>query len=56
LERLVAWESVKLSKKTEKELFDILQDVEALPIEISEWISQDEAEAMAKYVQLSLFD
>lgn len=56
LERLVAWESIELSNKTQKELLDILQDVEALPISTTEAIPSEEAEAMAKYVQLSLFD
>lgn len=56
LERLIAWESIELSNKTQKELLDILQDVEALPISTMEAIPSEEAEAMAKYVQLSLFD
>jgi hypothetical protein len=56
LERLIAWESIELSNKTQKELLDILQDVEALPISTMEAIPNEEAEAMAKYVQLSLFD
>mgnify|MGYP007115352204 CR=1 FL=1 len=56
LERLIAWESIELSSKTQKELLDILQDVEALPISTMEAIPNEEAEAMAKYVQLSLFD
>ena len=56
LERLIAWESIELSNKTQKELLDILQDVEALPISTMETIPNEEAEAMARYVQTSLFD
>jgi hypothetical protein len=37
-------------------LFDILQDVEALPLLETSSLPPEEAEAMAKYVQLSLFD
>ena len=56
LERLISWEAIELSNATKEELFNVLQDVEALPIADMSILPPEEAEAMAKYVQLSLFD
>lgn len=55
LSRLVAGESTKLSKKTEKELMDILKDVEALPLIEGEVFTAEELWNIADYIQPSLF-
>ena len=58
LEQWLGWEVKALSKKTEQELFKILQDVEATPIEVL-WngtLTSEEAEAIFNYIQPSLFE
>lgn len=58
LEKWIGWEVKTLSKKTEQELFNILQDVEATPIEIL-WngsFTEEEAQAIINYIQPSLFE
>lgn len=58
LSRLVGWEAVVLSKKTQNELLELFKDLEASPIEIlGNWnFTEDEARSVANYIQQSLFE